>query len=292
MKKFTIKSILSFEEVENIGPKIIINNKFAQAEIYLKGAHLTHFQPHNQEKIIFDGKESYLLPDKNAHFGIPICWPWFGPHTTDITKPQHGFARIMLWQIKETSMLQNGETKITLTLEQNKNTLTLFPYTFTLELTYIIGQHLVTTLTTHNTSNIPMPITQALHNYFYISDISKIYIEGLEKAAYIDQLDKNRTKQQYKKLYFTNEIDRIYVPHSKNCIIHDPLLKRNITIEKQQSNSTTIWNPWEKHNIHDLPHEQYKHFVCVETCNVKKDVQIIQANDTFRLKQIITVENF
>lgn len=292
MKAFEIENILSIHAYEGMGSKIIINNIFAQAEIYLKGAHLSHFQPHNQEKVIFDGKESYFLPHKNAHFGIPICWPWFGPHPTDKHKPQHGFARNMLWKVKETSTLPQGETKVVLFLKEDENTLALFPHNFTLEVTYIIGKQLHTEITTHNTSRDPMTITQALHNYLYVSDITQTHINGLEKTTYIDQLDNNKTKQQQTKLDFNKTIDRIYILHSTNCIICDPLLNRNIVLKKKQSNSTTIWNPWEKSEIHDLPHEQYKHFICVETCNTKEDKKTIQPNEYFSLKQIISIEDF
>jgi len=27
------------------------------------------------------------------HGGVPVCFPWFGNHPTDATKPAHGFAR-------------------------------------------------------------------------------------------------------------------------------------------------------------------------------------------------------
>jgi len=62
MKEFEIEDILYIEKNKDTGKKIIIENEFAEAEIYLLGGHLTHFQPKGEEKVIFDGKESYILP--------------------------------------------------------------------------------------------------------------------------------------------------------------------------------------------------------------------------------------
>ncbi|MGB6019201.1 MAG: hypothetical protein WBF77_06355, partial [Sulfurimonadaceae bacterium] len=95
LRQFEIPDILSFANSNNGLTKIIITNEHSDAEIYLHGGHLTHFQPKGEEALIFDAKASRVTPPKSVHAGIPICWPWFGLHPTDSTKPQHGFARDM-----------------------------------------------------------------------------------------------------------------------------------------------------------------------------------------------------
>ena len=291
MKKFEIVHTIEVEKSKNAGEKIIIKNKFAEAEIYLLGGHLTHFQPKGEEKVIFDGKESYILPPKSAHFGIPICWPWFGPHPDDNSKPQHGFARNMLWTLTETVILNNGYTQVTLSLQETEKTLLLWPHTFKLDLIFTIGKTLQVKLITYNTSDKNMMITQALHSYFYIEDITNIEIKGVENTTFIDQLDENKVKIETSALQFTQKLDRIYIPTTSTCEIADPLLKRKLIIEKEHSNTTTIWNPWEENGLHDLPNEKYKKFVCIEAVNAKEDSQILQPGQTYSLSQNISVES-
>jgi len=292
MNTFEIKNILSFQTDKNIGEKIIISNDYADAEIYLLGAHLTHFQPKGKEKIIYDGKESFILPQKSAHFGIPICWPWFGPHPSDNMLPQHGFARNSHWDVLETKNHPNGETSVKVGLKENENTLLLFPHTFKLELTFTIGATLKVELKTTNTSNRPMQITQALHSYFYVSDARNISIKGLENTSFIDQLDNHKIKKEHDAIQFNTALDRIYIDTDKTCKIIDPALKREIIIEKNHSKSTVVWNPWEKNTLHDVGDKKYTKFVCVETANTQKDIISLQKNESCILMQKISLDEF
>jgi len=52
VQNFEIKNILSFQTDKHAGEKIIIRNDFSEAEIYLLGGQLTHFQPIGAEKVI------------------------------------------------------------------------------------------------------------------------------------------------------------------------------------------------------------------------------------------------
>ncbi|MCF6245243.1 MAG: D-hexose-6-phosphate mutarotase [Sulfurovum sp.] len=290
MQPFEIKNTLSIQKDIRAGEKIVIHNDFAQAEIYLLGANLTHFQPKDEEKVIFDGKESYIIPSKSAHFGIPICWPWFGPHPTDKDKAQHGFARNKLWNIIETKTLSTGETLIALQLTEDKDTLSVFPHSFELTLTFTIGKTLTMSLTTHNTSNKQMSITQALHSYFYISHTDDIYIEGLENISYLDQLDKHTKKNSSGSIDTKEALDRIYINTDEICTINDPLLKRKIIIEKEHSHTTVVWNPGENNSLHDIGNKKYHQFVCIETANVREDTVILHPKASYSIKQMINCE--
>ena len=291
MNKFEIDNVLCIQTDKHAGDKIVIQNDFADAEIYLLGGHLTHFQPKEEEKVIYDGKESYIVPPKSAHFGIPICWPWFGPHPTDKTKGQHGFARNSLWDITETEILEGGQTSVTLRLQENKETLKQYPHSFKLELTFTIGKTLQVELKTTNTSNATMPITQALHSYFYVDSLQDICIHGLEGRTFIDQLDNDIYKEEPDTLLFAQSLDRIYIPTSDTCEIIDTKLKRKIRIEKEHSNSTVIWNPWENNTLHDIKEGQYSKFVCIETANVKEDIVTLNRGESYTLVQKISLES-
>jgi len=288
-KPFEIPERVRFENNRAGLTKLTISNAHADAEIYLYGANLTHFQPRGEDPVIFSGKECEMFPDKTLHAGIPICWPWFGPHPSDSTKPQHGFARDRLWKIKETRQLKNGETKVILGLSEDDASLLLFPYAFDLTLTFIVGKSLRIILETLNKSTETFKITQALHSYFYISDINNVRILGVENTAFIDASDNHSKKESEGcPLLIDKVINRVYIPTESQCHIHDSGKERRISIDKEGSNSTTIWNPGEN-NIHDLPGDLYRKFVCIETVNAAKDSITLNAGKSHEIMQEITL---
>jgi len=291
-RPFNIANSVSFTENEHGLSKIIITNELADAEIYLYGGHLTHFRPKGEEALVFDAKESYVTPPKSVHAGIPVCWPWFGAHPSDSSKPQHGFARDRVWILKSTKELDTKETEVTLTLKDDEQTHTLFPYAFELELTFTIGKALSIALTTTNRDENSFTITQALHTYFAISDIKTISIVGVEETPFVDYTDNKKVKSKKAELEIHQEVNRVYVPTNASCTIIDRDLNRKIVIEKSGSESTTIWNPWRESGIHDLPGEKYRKFVCIETTNALQDAVTLQPNESHQIRQVISVKKY
>ena len=288
-KPFELEETLQLITTENDLLKLIITNEHCEAEIYLHGGHLTHYQPKGEAAIIFDAKESKITPPKSVHAGIPICWPWFGPHPSDANKPQHGFARDSVWEIKSTKRLSSQETEVILTLQESAHSRTLFDFSFTLELTFRLGSSCSVSLKTINTDKKSFTITQALHSYFAISDLSNIEIEGVRETPFIDYTDEKKEKRESLALRIDRETNRVYIPTTKSCIIHDSGLQRKITVAKQGSNSTTIWNPWRDSKIHDLPDESYRRFVCIESTNALEDKVTLAPDETHTITQIITL---
>jgi len=268
--------------------KIVISNSVAEAEIYLHGAHLTHYQLHGETAIIFDEKKSSITPPKSVHAGIPICWPWFGAHPTDNSKLQHGFARDSVWELKSARALKDDETEVVLVLIDDNTTLTLFAHQFRLELTFHIGKKLSISLHTINTDKNAFTITQALHTYFAISDIDTVQIEGVEQTPFIDYTDERSEKVETEPLQIREETNRVYIPTTATCSIIDNQFKRTIIIEKSGSHSTTIWNPWENSAIHDLPDDKYRKFVCIETTNALEDRRTLQPGESHTISQTIS----
>ena len=288
-KSFELDNTLRVITTENNLLKLIITNEHCEAEIYLHGGHLTHYQPKGEKALIFNAKESKITPPKSVHAGIPICWPWFGPHPSDQDKPQHGFARDSVWEIKSTKRLPSQETEIILTLQDSPYSRILFDFSFELELTFRLGTACSVSLKTINTDKKSFTITQALHSYFAISDLRNIKIEGVRETPFIDYTDEKREKTESLALSIDRETNRVYIPTVKSCIIHDSGLKRKIVVTKEGSNSTTIWNPWRENKIHDLPDESYRRFVCIESTNALEDKVILAPDKTHTITQIITL---
>jgi len=291
-RPFEIPGSLVFEKSENGLTKIVIENSFAEAEIYLHGANLTHFRPKGEEPVIYNARETLFSASKTVHAGIPICWPWFGAHPTESSKPQHGFARDMLWHLKGAKMLANGETEIVLALEQSPKTLELWPHPFELELTFTVGDSLSVALKTTNTATTPFTVTQALHTYFFVSDIGSVEATGVEATPFVDYTDNRQEKLETAPLHVERMVNRVYIPTEAACTIIDPLLRRRIVIEKEGSSSTTIWNPWKESGIHDLPGEAYRKFLCIETTNALSDARTLQPGESHRVVQRISVQKY
>lgn len=252
-----------------------IENDLATATICLQGAQLTHWQPRSQsEPVTFLSARAQYTQGKPIRGGIPICWPWFGPHATDRSLPQHGFARNLLWEARAPVRMENGATQLSLLLFDNAKTRELWPHRFSLEYRITVGDVLDIELTTTNTDGAPFVLSEALHAYLQVGDISAVQVLGLEGTEYIDKVDGEQRKRQEGPLIFAAEIDRLYVDTDARCTIADPFLKRRIHITKRGSHSTVVWNPWEKKaaalaDLGAAPATRggWRQFACVESAN-------------------------
>jgi D-hexose-6-phosphate mutarotase len=289
LQKFEIPGIVHFQKNRFGLDQIVIANELAEAEIYLLGGNLTHYQPRGERPVIFGGKGCEMYPDKTLHAGIPICWPWFGPHPTESSKPQHGFARNKIWELRKTAQLPGGETEVLLGLSEDKETLELFAHSFELLLRFTIGKTVRIELETRNTDSSPFRFTQALHSYFYLSDIDNVTIRGVEDTPFADLADKSRIKQESGPLHIDRVINRVYEPTDRECELIDSGFSRVITVDKEGSNATTIWNPGSDNDLHDLPGDLYRKFVCIESCNAGEDIITLEPGMSHRIIQKIAV---
>src|SRR5262245_9040208 len=69
-----------------------IRNTDAAATVCLYGGQVLSFQPHGHAPVLWVSAHNNYRSGKPIRGGIPICWPWFGPHPSDPAKPAHGFV--------------------------------------------------------------------------------------------------------------------------------------------------------------------------------------------------------
>ena len=110
--KYGIDNTLKFSTGSGGLPQVCISNDYATAVIYLHGAQVLSFIPHNQDDLLWVSEKSLFMSNKAIRGGIPICWPWFNAHPADSTKPSHGFARLSEWDISSTKNIPSGATEI------------------------------------------------------------------------------------------------------------------------------------------------------------------------------------
>ena len=246
-----------------------LTSKHATAEVCLYGAHVLSFKPNNQDDLLWLSEKSFWEPGKPIRGGIPVCFPYFGPHASDSNKPPHGFARLINWSVLETTVNANDECVLQLGLEANAETKAIWPFQFKAQITVVVGTQLNLSLSYTNTGNEPFTCSDALHTYFNIGSINDIKIKGLEGVRFYNGFEKEPTHvQTEKELLIVQEENRRYIDHSADCIIEDPILKRNIKVSKKNSSVTVVWNPWINcKNVADFTENSYQSFVCVEAVN-------------------------
>jgi len=266
-------------------PVVEIQNQQATAIISLQGAHLLSWIPEGEEEVIWLSEDANFAPGKSIRGGIPVCWPWFGAHESNADYPAHGFARTTNWEVLSTEALGNGTTRIRFTTQPQLETEAMWPVATTVIFQLTIGKKLQMELITHNNGSKPITISQALHTYFKVGDVSKVLLHGLDDVKYLDKLDGFKQKYQHGPLTFKNEVDRIYLDTAGDCVIEDKILNRNIVINKCGSHSTVVWNPWQETaaKMGDLGEEGYKKMLCVERSNAAEDIITIEPRKEHQL---------
>ena len=291
-QRFGISNHLKFNEIAGGLLAAEINNTFASASIALQGAHLMTYQPHGHEPVIWLSKYAKFATGKSIRGGVPICWPWFGPHATDAKLPGHGYARTVMWEVLETKALPDGATFISFGLLENDATRAQWPHPTSVKIEMTIGSSLRVELITHNSGKQAFKLGEALHTYFNISDVAQMTIRGLEGCTYLDKVGEPATRTQKGGIVIESEVDRVYIDTTADCVIEDRGLKRAIRIAKKNSSSTVVWNPWTEKadKMGDFGHEGYRGMVCVESANAFNNVVNIGPGETHKLVVVYSVE--
>lgn len=268
-------------------PLVKIKTPWSTAEIYLNGAHVSHFQKNGEPPIIFMSRKSYFAPGKAIRGGVPICYPWFGNREGDAG---HGFARSTAWQLIKTTTAPSGEVTLVFALpslpgrEAWKNLRTEFIVT--------VGEKLTMELVSANEScGETYELENCLHTYFQVGDISAVTITGLENAAYLNfALGDNGVAKpaEHAPIKIAKETNRTYVDTADTVDIRDEKLKRIIRVEKSGSQSSVVWNPWTTQRLpDDFDPAEHAQMVCVESGNVKVNKLSLAPGKTAALKVVI-----
>ncbi len=252
--------------------RLLVQTQLAEAEIYLHGAHVAHFQPRGQRPFLFLSGKSWFEPGKPIRGGVPICFPWFGTGPDGTRSPGHGFARLQEWSLDSADAHADGVVEIRLRLTSGPATRKQWDGDFELDFHVRIGTALDMDLRVRNTSAHPLRIEEALHTYLAVSDARQITVEGLGSTGYVDTVGTPQLKiEGAAPIRITAETDRIYRNTQATCVVTDPGWRRRLTVEKTGSDSTVLWNPWiaKARAMPDFGDDEWPFMVCIETCNVR-----------------------
>jgi glucose-6-phosphate 1-epimerase len=302
--QFAIPGVLAFSQTEHGLLRANITTPSCTAEIYLQGAHLTQWQPAGEHPVLFLSDRSFYEPGKAIRGGIPIIFPWFGartrtpddprPHDSQPAEPSHGFARTSDWTLAFAAVAGDN-LHLTLTLAPNDASRAFGYDDFALVYDLTLGTELQARLTVKNLGAKPLHFEEALHTYFSIGDSQQVSIIGLSDTDYLDKTDGFKKKHQKDPLLkLTGETDRPYLDTLVPVNIDDPVLKRRITIDKAESKSTVVWNPWAAltATLPDMTPACWLTMVCVETANIGPNAITLAPNEHHTMEAHLFVQQF
>jgi len=264
-------------------PRAIVTAPGGTGEVYLHGGHITTWQPIGEEPVLWMSRHAEFADGKAIRGGVPVCFPWFGPKADDPDAPSHGLVRTRPWQLTHSSA---DDKLVTLALRTAIEG-------WDVTLTAMFGPSLTMTLAFTNTTDAPATAEAALHTYLTVGDARQVHITGLEHTDYLDKTDDGRRKNQGREpIRFTAETDRVYLNTDAPCDLHDPVLRRRITVGKAGANATVVWNPWidKSARMPDFGDEEWVHMCCIETAAVADHAITLAPGATHELTATLNVE--
>ena len=241
--------------------QIHLQNQLAECKLSLWGGNLLSYRPCCEKNDVFWLGDLNKFDNIQAiRGGIPVCWPRFAAETLNNHLPRHGFARLSMWNLQNLNVTPD-KIEVALSLPSA----TQYNLNLSAQLFISITDKLEYRLETTNHGDTDFTFSEALHAYFNISDINNITIEGLQGHRYKNSLDGHFYTLEHD-LQIKGEFDSIFLNQTTPVKIIDNGFNRIITLTKQGSATTVVWNPAK--DLAEMSPAQYKTFVCVEPSNV------------------------
>jgi len=95
-------------------------------------------------------------------------------------------------------------------------------------------------------------------------------VNGLKDVEYADRTASGQHRKQVETpIRIAGETDRAYLNTQSACTIEDPVMKRTIRIEKENSAVSVLWNPWaaKAMSMPDFGDDEWVSMVCLEAAN-------------------------
>lgn len=242
-----------------------------------QGGQVLRFQARGRPPLLWLSPLAQLRPGKAIRGGIPLCFPWFGPHPADPALPAHGFARLRDWRLAE-ARRGGDDLHLVLALDADAASRDLWPHDFQARLHLHFGRELALRLEVRNSGDTPCRLTFAFHSYFPLGDVRRAHVEGLAGSTCIDQLAAGRARHASPdELRFVGETDRIYLATSGECRLVDELSGDRFELRAEGCRSVVAWNPGPDKTLRlgDMPPAAWQGMACVESGNVEDDAVVL-----------------
>jgi len=285
LRKFEIPGRVTFANGNGGLPKINVTTGRSMAEIYLHGAHITGFQKNGEPPLLFMSRLSQFAAGKAIRGGVPICFPWFGPREGGGV---HGFARITEWELVATTATPGGGAALRFRLPPTATGAVWPPFNTEFAVT-VTDQLTMELVTTNRSPARNFDFENCLHTYFAVGDIREVSITGLKGAHYLDKTQNGARKlETTDAICITAETNRVYPDTPGMVEIRDAKFRRTVRVEKSNSASTVVWNPWTTQLMPDFDPAEHRQMVCVESGNVLQNKITLAPGATTAIKVVLS----
>jgi len=290
VRRFEIPGIAQMSEGNGGLPRVTITSSRAKGEMYLHGAHVTSWCPQGHDEVLFVSGKSRWQDGQAIRGGIPICFPWFRGKADDPKAPAHGLVRTRSWQLESIVETEDG-VAVTMFIESDEQTRRWWAGEFRLVHRATFGSGLRLELSCTNTGKTPFRLEEALHTYNRIVDVANVRVKGLDGTYYLDNTDSNKKKAQAGEVTIASQTDDAFLNTEAAVDLIDPDLLRRVRLEKTNSNTTVVWNPWRDAaaKMQDLGDDEWKRFLCVEASNILDAAVTLAPGEEHKMTALLTV---
>ena len=193
-ERFGQPGAVAFEASPLGGVVAILTAGGGTVSVALQGGQVLSWIPGPGEPdVLWCSPLSRLGSGKPVRGGIPLCWPWFGPHPDAAASlPAHGFVRAAPWQVigvtVEGDAPLNGRVSLSLRTALAPAQHAVLGCEAGVEMCVTLDAGLEVALITTNAGPADLILSEALHTYFGVGDIADVHISGLDGLTYRDQL--------------------------------------------------------------------------------------------------------
>lgn len=250
-----------------------------------QGAHVLAWQPAGHRPVLWVSAQSHFQSGSAIRGGIPVVFPWFGKGADGDRTPPHGYARVVDWERQESAeaddllrvtyrlAARDGHPSATLTAEFG-------------------AAQLDVQLTLRNDTGATVTVEAALHTYFAVGDIRRVGIDGFDGSRYVDTVvgADPGPHVQVGPITFAGETDMV-LSHDGTAVLRDPAWNRTITVAKNGSAATVVWNPWidKASAMADFGDDEWQQMVCIEAANLRGTALELAPGASHTMGQTITV---
>ena len=295
LHRFDIPGIATIVDGRGGLPMVRVTAAHASGDMYLHGAHVTSWKPGGTAagaagEVLFVSEQARYEDVKAIRGGVPVCFPWFGALDGRPDAPAHGCVRTKSWDLVSIAEVDEAVV-VTMSTRSGLDTFRFWPSDFLLVHRVTFGAALTMELIATNTGASPLRFEAALHAYYRVADIAGVRLAGLSGVRYVDSVEGNRERVQDGDIRFTAETDRIYLDTHAPVTLFDGT--RHVGVTAENAGTTVVWNPWIRRAqaFADMDDEEWRDFVCIETCNVTPRAAIsLGPGEQYVMRAIVTVQ--
>ena len=232
---------------------VVCEGEYGRLCVRYDGATVMSWKP-----VALKGREVFYMSEntpwgKEVHGGLPICWPWFGKSTDEMSVgsrvprdriPKHGLVRYMKWQFVE----RIGKNGVVLETASTPETMKVWPHAFRLRAILSVDgpNSLALKFTETNTGKTAYESSFGVHPYFSVADACDVAVDG----------------ERLPKPWVIKE----FVADGKAHELQDRGGKIAYSVKSSSNDTWYVWNPGVERTplCETLGPDEWKRFYCLE----------------------------